>query len=74
MATVYCRACKAKISYGYNACPKCGAATSRIIPIIFAIAIIGAGVLLFSAYRDSIHSPVKPVQGSKTQSEVTQAK
>jgi len=54
MATVYCRACKAKISYGYNACPKCGAPTSRIIPIIFAVALLSAGALLFSVYRESV--------------------
>jgi len=53
MASLYCRACKAKISQGYNACPNCGAPVSRIIPIIFAVLFTATGILLFSAYKEA---------------------
>ena len=51
MASVYCPSCKGKITQRDATCPRCGASTSRIIPIVLGIAVFATCFVLFNSYQ-----------------------
>lgn len=53
MAIVFCRSCKGKITQRDTTCPRCGAPTSRLVPIAMFIVICAAAVVLFAVFKES---------------------
>lgn len=53
MAIVFCRSCKAKITQRDTTCPRCGAPTSRLVPIAMFIVMCAAAVVLFAVFKES---------------------
>jgi hypothetical protein len=54
MALVFCRSCKAKITQRDTTCPRCGAPTSRLVPIVTGIIVSAVAVVLYSAVKASL--------------------
>ena len=69
MAIVYCRSCKRKITRMDTTCPRCGAPTSKLMPVFLGIIFIALCAVFYtviskSGKRESIDVVVTP--SSKT--------
>ena len=56
MASVYCKSCKAKITPADSTCPSCGSPTNPLIPFILCIALVAAGLMLYTTYQKTAGS------------------